>query len=125
VAKKLDRAKSRLLEVPSDMVDVIAEKIHEVQDHLDVIDEEIRRASITPKDIIGEFDAKMDWAVEMIDNLVAIFKNHPHLAREFLMEAVEEVRLDVSRRKAGSRYRYKLDGGELFLRRDVILFSSW
>lgn len=123
---KLKKASQRLVEVDADLLPIVQDQIREIRSRISAIEKSLRLASTGTKEALATFDQRVERSMAMFSRLEAIYQDaDPVLLRNFMREAVKTIRVDVSRRPAGSRYRYRFEGGEIITQEHIDPFSSW
>ncbi len=108
------------------MVDVVQNQVRAIKKTMSAIRDEIRSATIDVADVLANIDDREQAALAKFNEFDRIYKQADAVAlRGFLIDTVDYIKINVSRSNASGRYRYKFDGGELFLRPDAELFDSW
>ena len=125
LAEKIDQAYDRLLEVPSDMIPAVTEKVRDLEEKAKRLDELISSAAIPKADQLAEFEARIDATIKQMDSLKDAARTHPKKFRTLMRETVAELRVEIEARRAGTRNRYTFTGGELLLREGQSLIASW
>jgi hypothetical protein len=124
--QRLENAKKRLLEVPTDLIDDVAEQVRGIKREIEEFDRQVEAAEVNVNAQAASFDDDVAVFGEMVENLAETVKDaDPHTARAFLSSIIESVEVDISARKAGSKFRYNLEGGEILLKPGVSLPASW
>jgi hypothetical protein len=119
---KLSKAKRRLVEVDADMLPVVQEHIRELRAECERLEAALKNARAPRECILGEADARIDRAMDLFSTLRrTILKADPVEQREFLRETVQ--RIDVWAVQDGRRNSFRLDRGLIRLRSEN-LFNS-
>jgi hypothetical protein len=123
---KLDKAVKRLVEVDSDLVSIVQEQVREMRLAVTKLESELQAASVSVKDSMVDYDARIEAAAKMFHQLRVIYKKaDPALLRSFLQSCINTIEVSVSRKPSGGRYRYKFEGGKIIGKEGSSLFSSW
>ena len=116
-----------LVEVDSDMVRVVQERIRELQGERDRLKRELDAAKKPKRLVVAEFDRQVANFVKTISRLRQSWeKADAAKIREFLQSIIGKVVVQVRKHKHGRRHRYELLGGEIHLQLFIVYPApSW
>lgn len=123
---KVASAGKRLMDIHEDLLEEFQESLRGVKSELADVDRQIEQGSKGVTHSLDEFRTKVDKALEALTQLAESIENAPpELVRDYLKEAIAEIRVHVSRKKVNGRYRYSFDGGEMLLNEGCNLSAVW
>ena len=110
--EQIDKAENRLLEVDSDMVERLSVKIRGLESDAMALKAQIEAEN--DNTAIVAFDQQARDAMELVGDLKKLVNRaNPEMLRDFFRSLIEEVRIQMDVKKAGSRNRYTFTGGEI------------
>lgn len=123
---KLEKASRRLVEVDADLMDVVQKQIREIKQRIESLVLDSKKAAMSSKDVLREIDQRAEQAAEKFATFASAYKQADTAAiRAFLLQVVDHIKLEVTRSNSTGRWRYSLEGGELFLKQNEDLFDSF
>jgi len=112
--EKLSKAKRRLLEVDTDMVNVVQHRIRDLQQDQEQLKKELSQTSVSKQRRVSEANRKLDAALALFSRLRhALVRSDFKTLRDCLEKTIDKVVVKVSKTKQGRRHRYHLLGGEI------------
>ncbi|MCH7753223.1 MAG: hypothetical protein IH898_13865 [Planctomycetes bacterium] len=113
--EKLSKAKRRLLEVDADMVNVVQQRIRDLQQKQEQLKKELSQTSVSKQRRVSEANRKLDAALALFSRLRhSLVRSDFKTLRDCLEKTIDKVVVKVSKTKQGRRHRYHLLGGEIF-----------
>jgi len=110
--EKLFKAKRRLLEVDTDMVNLVQQRIRDLQQKQEQLKQELSQASVPRKQRVTEANRKLDAALTLFSKLRhSLVRSDFKTLRDCLEKTIDKVVVKVSKTKQGRRHRYQLLGG--------------
>lgn len=123
---KLEKASRRLVEVDTDLLDVVQQQVRSVKAKITQLEKDLRQCSVTVSDVMHDIDARAEQAAAMFNQFSEIYRTADATKiRGFLLEIIDHITVDVSRSNASGRWRYTFETGEIVLKQNVDLFDSW
>jgi site-specific DNA recombinase len=112
--EKLSKAKRRLLEVDADMVNVVQQRIRDLQQDQEQLKRELSQTSVSKQRRVSEANRKLDAALALFSRLRhALVRSDFKTLRDCLEKTIDKIVVKVSKTKQGRRHRYHLLGGEI------------
>ncbi len=123
---KLDKAECRLVEVDSDMMENVQNQVRTIKARVKSLEAELKTATTSVADRLQDIDQQAAKAMEHFERFATAYKaTDSGSLRGFLLEVVDHIKIDVSFKVVKGRNRYTFEGGEIVLREDASLSSSW
>ena len=121
VEAKLAKAKRRLVEVESDLLDVVQTEVRRLLAEQDELQAAIQAARTPRQSLFADVVQKLDAAIEQLQRLRdAVKECDPATIREFLRQSIDRVEVQSTKVKYGRRDVYRLERGSIFLRSDEL-----
>ncbi len=112
--EKLSKAQRRLLEVDTDMVNVVQQRIRDLQHKQEQLKQELTQTSVSKRRRVSEANRKLDAALALFSKLRhALVRSDFKTLRDCLEKTIDKIVVKVSKTKQGRRHRYHLLGGEI------------
>jgi hypothetical protein len=113
--EKLFKAKRRLLEVDADMVNVVQQRIRDLQERQQQLTRELSQTSVSKQRRVSEANRKLDTALALFSKLRhSLVRSDFKTLRDCLEKTIDKIVVKVSKNKQGRRHRYSLLGGEIY-----------
>lgn len=123
---KLDKAERRLVEVDSDMMENVQNQVRTIKTRVKSLEAELKTATTSVAERLQDIDQQAAKAMEHFERFATAYKaTDSGSLRGFLLEVVDHIKIDVSFKVVKGRNRYTFEGGEIVLREDASLSSSW
>lgn len=124
--KRYKTVRRNLGQVKPEFMEDLEDELRDIKNEIAEYDRRIETAEVNVHSIAAGFDDDVEQFAEMIRDLKStVHDADPHVSRAFLSSIIEKVVVDVSRREAGSRLKYTLEGGEILLNPGVDLCAAW
>jgi hypothetical protein len=123
VETKLVKAKRRLVEVDTDLLPIVQERLRELQDQQDRLQVDLDAVATPRSRLIADCDRMVERALEGVTRLGDVYRNgDPEAVRQCLEKAIHRVDLWTHQEKRGRKHFYYLDRGviELFQQRATL-----
>ncbi len=122
----LDKAAARLLLLDPDMLPIVQKQIRKMHDEVERHEKALLKIRKAPEAILKDFDERVQKAEAVLAELKLAAKTADTLAlRQFLKSTIKEIRVHVTRRPYGKRWRYTFTGGDVYLHQSADLINSW
>ncbi len=126
VEAKLDKAAARLVEVDTDLMPVVQGQIRKLRDEKEKIEKELQRVRKPAATILLDFDQRVKCGLAAVKQLRDAMNTKDATAlRNYLNTTIKEIKVQVTRKPHGKRWRYSFSDGEIVLHQNADLFSSW
>jgi DNA repair exonuclease SbcCD ATPase subunit len=123
--EKLSKAKRRLLEVDTDMVNVVQHRIRDLQQDQEQLKKELSQTSVSKQRRVSEANRKLDAALALFSRLRhALVRSDFKTLRDCLEKTIDKVVVKVSKTKQGRRHRYQPLGGEIYPQVCIVFGST-
>ena len=121
VDAKLAKAKRRLVEVESDLLDVVQSEVRRLLADQDRLQAAIKAARTPRQPHFAAVMQRLDAAIEQLQRLrEAVKDSDPGMIREFLRQSIDRVEVQSTKVKYGRRDVYRLERGSIYLRSDEL-----
>ncbi len=123
---QLTKATRKLIEVDADLLDIVQDEVRSIRTRIEGLERDLKSATVSADDIIKDVDVRAERAAETLKRFEELHRqSDPAALRSFLLETIDCIKVQVSRKQTGSRWRYSFEGGEIILKQDADLFDSW
>lgn len=123
---KLDKAAARLVEVDADLIPVVQGQIRKLRAEKEKVEKELRKIQRPAATILLDFEQRVERGLAVVSQLRdAIAVNDTVALRNYLNTTIKEIRVQVTRKPHGKRWRYTFASGEVILHQNADMFSSW
>jgi hypothetical protein len=124
IANKLEKAKRRLIEVPTDMIPVVSEQIRELRTQQEQMETALRTASKPRGALYVDADDRIDAAVSRFTQLRQVLARADEIQqRETIRQTVQQIEVWSTPIPSKRRGRFELERGEIVLRADNLYTS--
>ena len=129
ITTKLNSAKRRLVEVPTDMIPVVSEAIRELRSQQEQVEAGLNNARKPRNAMLATMDERIDAAVSRFTQLRQVIARADEIQqREVIRQTVQKIDVWSTPVPNGKTVRFELDRGEIELRTDnlftlPVLFS--
>ncbi len=115
VETKLAKAKQRLIEVDTDLVPVVQDRVRSLIQEQRTLQTALKAAVVPVKTQLADIDSKVDAKMKLFAGLRKTLEADVTRRGEFLRKAISKVELSIAKEPHGKRSRFILQGGSIYM----------